>query len=326
MQKQVWLGGNIGVSLLHNLEQITADDVVVLELSSFQLHQLRNARFAPQIAVVTNFTANHLEWHGTLDSYRTAKNVILRQQHKDHVAILHSDLCHDPNWRVRGRLMSFAAADSGEDGVFAEEGLLIFRSGSSEDALRFTQPPQLPGKHNLANIAAAACAVWQLGLSPHRFLRHLQHFQPLPHRLQQVAHGRGVRFFNDSIATTPESAIAALNVCQSDCVILAGGYDKGIDLSEFARHIATHASAVVLMGQTSDSLAEKIAEFRSSQHTPDIRIASDFSNAFSQAVELVRPGGIVLLSPGCASYGWFRDFRDRGDQFTQLARQWVTDS
>ncbi|MEZ6062409.1 MAG: UDP-N-acetylmuramoyl-L-alanine--D-glutamate ligase [Planctomycetaceae bacterium] len=334
--RRAWLGGNIGLSLLMSLDQITTNDIVVLELSSFQLEQLRDVRFAPQIAVVTNFAPNHLEWHGTVDAYLTAKQRLLKHQSSDSEAVLPDELQAEDGWRVRGTTMRFGTVDSGEDGAFLEEGQLILRRGDFEDAVRLAIPSQLPGRHNRLNIAAAACAAWQFGANVASIGRRLQSFRPLPHRLQQVAEGGGLRFFNDSIATTPESAIAAMEVCGPNCVILAGGYDKGQDLTSLADTIRQHTRAAVLMGQTAAVLASLLetAHPESSAAsdvvepgvpaTPLIRVATDFAHAFAQAVALAVPGDIVLLSPGCASYGWFRDYRDRGEQFELLAREWTS--
>jgi UDP-N-acetylmuramoylalanine--D-glutamate ligase len=322
-ESRVWLGGNIGVSLLDRLPEITAEDLVVLELSSFQLEFLRARRFRPNIAVLTNFSPNHLDWHGTESAYRKAKQGIFDAQTADDVAIVPDVAESAAEWRTRGHRFLFGTEDTGCDGVFLEQETLVLRSshGRFEDAVRIAVPGQLPGEHNRLNIAAAACAAWQAGADPHLFSEALRSFRPLPHRLQLVAEQGGRRFWNDSIATTPESAIMALKVFTDPIVLLAGGYDKGQDLREFAEVICSRASAVVLMGQTAGALEELIAAKAGTQG-PAIRLAVNFSDAFGQAVALSRGGTIVLLSPGCASYGWFRDYRERGELFTKMAREW----
>ncbi len=357
--RRSWLGGNIGISLLDQLTNISADDRVVLELSSFQLEILRQRRFRPDIAVITNFTPNHLDWHETLDAYRLAKQGILNAQLPSDAAILpefgddDNDRDMRTDWKTRGRVYRFDVVDSGSDGAFLEDGILSLRSkslpvtpagpglpnihpparlslpgrqftdegGCFEEALRFDQPAQLPGRHNRLNIAAASCAAWLAGADPARFSDVIRTFTPLPHRLQQVAERFGRRFYNDSIATTPESAIQALRVFPGRIVLLAGGYDKGQDLTAFAEEIAQRAAAVILMGQTAEQL-RTLLENPGQQYRPTIRIGQDFSDAFSQAVALTQPGDIVLLSPGCASYGWFRDYRERGDLFLKMAQDW----
>jgi len=329
--RRIWLGGNIGISLLDHLQEMTAEDLVVLELSSFQLHLLRNERFRPRVAVLTNFSANHLDWHGTVDEYRRAKQVLFDTQLSSDTAITPTAIHNVEPWRVRGQHLEFGNEDTGNDGAFLADGTLLLRAehGRFEDCIRITQPQQLPGGHNALNIAAAACAAWQCGADPFRFSDSLNSFRPLPHRLQQTCEKAGRQFWNDSIATTPESAIMALRVFSNRCVLLAGGYDKGQDLSAFATEIRRSTKAVVLMGQTGPDLRKMIqsGEITSAGEincsaTPKCDIASDFRDAFQQAVELSQPGDIVLLSPGCASYDWFRDYRERGDLFTRMAQEW----
>jgi UDP-N-acetylmuramoylalanine--D-glutamate ligase len=319
-----WLGGNIGISLLPQLEHIRNDHWVVLELSSFQLELLGTRRFRPEIALLTNFSPNHLDWHGTLENYRLAKQSIFAAQLPADFSLVPASDLEQPSaqpWRIRGRRHEFGIADTGDDGAFFEEGTLILRTnrGATEDSLQLTVPPQLPGPHNACNAAAAAAAAWLAGASPLAFPRALQSFRPLPHRLQCVAEQQGRQFWNDSIATTPESAIAALQYASGRAILLAGGHDKGQNLQAFADAICQHTRGVVLMGQTAAALQLQIRNSTAAP-PPPTAIASSFTHAFQLAVAMSRPGDIVLLSPGCASYGWFRDYRDRGDQFTRMAQ------
>jgi UDP-N-acetylmuramoylalanine--D-glutamate ligase len=328
----VTLGGNIGTSLLPTVNKFGPDDVAVLELSSFQLASLQRSDFAPWIAVMTNFSPNHLDWHGSVEGYRNAKQVIFSRQRMTDIAIYSDESLDDdaygvsaaPAWRIRGRRMTFGCSDTGEDGAFMDCGSLTFRDGNREDAIRLHASSLLPGDHNARNIAAAACAAWVAGSDPLTFAESLNSFEPLPHRLQRVADKKGVAFYNDSVATTPESSIAALQSMPQPTVILAGGADKGVDLSRFAYAIRQHAVAAVLMGETAGQLSSLLGSSSQSAAQPTVRIASDFADAFAHAVALVPEGGIVLLSPGCASYGWFRDYRERGEQFIEMARAWIS--
>lgn len=332
----VALGGNIGISLLPQINEFGSNDIAVLELSSFQLASLQHSDFAPWIALMTNFSPNHLDWHGNLEGYRTAKQVIFNRQQMHDIAICSDDSFDDdvpetcanatasPHWRVRGRRLSFGLRDTGEDGAFLDSGSLILRNRGQEDAIRLHAPPSLPGHHNAQNIAAAACAAWVAGADALTFTESLTSFVPLPHRLQRVAEGRGVAFYNDSVATTPESSIAALQSMTQPTVILAGGSDKGADLTRFADAITQNAIAAVLMGDTSGALSSILTQHSQRTSQLNVAIASDFPDAFARAVALVPEGGIVLLSPGCASYGWFRDYRERGEQFIEMAREWTS--
>lgn len=331
-EASVWLGGNIGRSLLPQLDEITAQDVVVLELSSFQLEYLRDAGIRPEVCVLTNFAPNHLDWHGSIERYRAAKQVLLNHQTRNDIAIVPDRaLVNAPQnfesdeifWRVRGTCLRFGTEDTGEDGVFLDGDSLIFRRGHAEDAIRLHRPASLQGNHNAANMAAAACAAWSAGATPHDIVSGFDSCVQLPHRLQIAATGHGIRFYNDSAATTPQSSEAALRCLPSPIVIICGGADKGVDLSCLADAIARNAHAAILIGQTGSQLAELVAARAASAAVPALAVARDFREAFAQAVDLTPQGGIVLLSPGCASYGWFRDYRERGERFTELALDWI---
>lgn len=323
---RVWLGGNIGVSLLDRLEDIRGTDWVVLELSSFQLELLRQQRFRCESAILTGFSSNHLDWHGTEEAYQRAKYGIFAAQNPGDISILPEELAEDVRWRVRGRRHVFGVEDHDEDGACFSGSHLVLRSdrGWREDCVRLELPQRLPGEHNRRNVAAAACAAWLAGADAEGFAGVVTAFQPLPHRLQCVAQGGGLQFWNDSIATTPESAMAALRHFSGRAILLAGGYDKGQDLSELAAAIAEHAAGVVLLGQTGEQLRGQI-ELRNARSI-GLAVAPDFPTAFELAVAMRACGDIVLLSPGCASYGWFRDYRERGQQFEVMAREWSAEA
>lgn len=321
--RRVWLGGNIGVSLLPSLPHIAADDIVVLEVSSFQLEYLRESGFAPDVAVITNLSPNHIDWHQTFDSYKSAKQVLLQRQLMTQFAIIPA--CDEAlsEWRVRARTMQFAETDTSADGAFWEDGSLVLRNGGKEDAIRLQVPRHLSGQHNKLNLTAATCAAWVAGTDPDDFQSQLDSFETLPHRLQLVCEGRGITFYNDSNATTPESTIAALKTVKGSIVLIAGGADKGADFGEMCRTIGERCAAVVFIGDTAENLNCTVQEQLAGERDLPTVIAADFHDAFARAVALVPERGIVLLSPGCASFGWFRDYRDRGEQFEQMARHWI---
>lgn len=323
--RSVWLGGNIGQSLLPQLGQIQSNDIVVLELSSFQLWYLRQSGFAPDIAVVTNFSPNHLDWHGTLEDYESAKQILLARQNMQQLAVLPAEDDVIDHWRVRGRRIVSGLQDTGEDGAFVDGETLIIRAGRNEDALRLIPSAALAGDHSRRNIAAAVAVVSQLGADAERLTGALARFNALPHRMELVAQGNGIRFINDSNATTPESTKAALASLRGEIVLIAGGASKGVDLNGLAQAIRGRVTHAVLIGETSHSLAELI-ETSGESAGCRVKLAETLEAAFLAAVELVSEGGIVLLSPACASFGMFRDYRDRGEQFSKLAQGWTGDS
>lgn len=317
--RRSWLGGNIGRSLLPVVEEIAPDDRVVLELSSFQLESLAALRASPHIAVITNFSPNHLDWHGSIDAYRAAKQSILKWQTLQDVAVLNQDDEDVAIWPTCSKSLWFGSSDLGREGLFVDGDNIVIRREGNETSIRRDEWPAPPGDHNLTNTLAAACAALAAGADLPSIRCGLAEFEPLPHRLQFVAEVGGRRFYNDSLATTPESAIAALHAFNAPIVLLAGGYDKHVDLSAFATAIAENVKAVALMGQTADHLAAKIAVAGDSREIAIARCDS-LEAALAWADAQAAAGDIVLLSPGCASYDWFRNFAERGERFMDLVR------
>jgi len=314
-----WLGGNIGRSLLPDVDSITPNDWVVLELSSFQLHDLDSLPSSPDVAIVTNCVPNHLDWHGSVDEYRHAKQAILRWQTPEALSILNQDDEGVAGWSTYGKRLWFGTADLGRPGVFAVSDGMLFRDEDQERTFPLADWLQLPGKHNLQNAMAAACAVMAIGVPESAVKEGLATFAPLPHRLEQVAEINGRRFFNDSLATTPESVVVALASLADPVILMAGGYDKQVDLSLMADAIADRTKAVALMGQTAADLGDLLAK-RCPSHL--MRECRSFDEAFGWACSLSSPGDVVLLSPGCASYDWFPNFAARGERFAELAKDW----
>jgi UDP-N-acetylmuramoylalanine--D-glutamate ligase len=220
---RTWLGGNIGRSLLTAVDKIQAEDVVVLELSSFQLTDLDRLQVSPQIAVVTNFSPNHLDWHTDLEHYRWAKQTLLRWQTAADVAILNADDPQTRTWTSSAHRWLFGITDHGADGTFLRGDAAIFRQNGVEHAFPLREWLRLPGEHNLANALAAAAAALAAGASLDDVRRGLETYEPLPHRLQFVGEVAGRKFYNDSLATTPESAIVGLRAFSQPVVLLAGG-------------------------------------------------------------------------------------------------------
>lgn len=323
--RRAWLGGNLGGSLLPEVDQIGPDDSVVLELSSFMLADLDRLRRSPDLAVVTSFAPNHLDWHSGLDDYRHAKQAILRWQQPGDVAVLNADDDDIRGWQTSAERHWFGESHLPGPGVRVVESRL--ECGPEQDGDRtvidLVGHFSLPGRHNRWNAAAAVAAVQALGIPEQEIVAGLETFAGLPHRLQLVAEGKGRRFYNDSLATTPESAICALEAFDSPIVLLAGGYDKKVDLRTFAEAAARRAKGIALLGETGQRLEQILAEL--GPNIPRHR-AADLGDAMAWAVSLSDPGDIVLLSPACASFDWFRNFVERGERFTELAKRWCLDA
>lgn len=308
---RTWVGGNIGRSLLDALPQIAPEDIVVLELSSFQLERTAAVRWSPHVAVITNIAPNHVDWHGDFAAYVDAKLNILRFQPpgQPRVVLGDSPLLHEAceqrglklgsAWRVA--LTGGAAAARRGDGrtlAWPELRLLV------------------PGRHNLENAAAALTAAHELGVPEAAAAAALGDFAGLPHRLQRVGERGGVTYFNDSKATTPEAAITALEAFEQPVLVILGGYDKHIDLTPAAEAAARRARFAACVGQTGPQIAEAIA-----RRGGRAQVFDTFDAAVGACRREARPGEVVLLSPACASWGMFSDYRERGERFARLVME-----
>lgn len=319
--RRAWLGGNIGTSLLPVVDQIQPDDIAVLELSSFQLADIDRLQVSPHIAVITNFAPNHLDWHSDLDDYRRAKQAILRWQTSDDFAVLNDDDDDVRRWTVQAKRLGFGLMNQSSSGVFLDDGEAIVRRDGTEQRWPIRDWLKLPGEHNVANALAATAAAIAAGADAGAVRSGIENYEPLPHRLQFIDEVAGRRFYNDSLATTPESVEVALKAFVAPIVLLAGGYDKKVDLRTMAAAIASRAKAVSLMGQTAQTLKELIQTCDA--NTCDVSEPQpSFEVAFRWAIEHSGAGDVILLSPGCASFDWFQNFSDRGEQFMEQVRRY----
>jgi len=309
------VAGNIGKSLLDEVEGIRSDETVVLELSSFQLHALARVGKSPHVAVVTNVSENHIDWHGSMRSYIGAKKNILRFQGPDDVAVLNADDPEVRTWRraAPGRVVFFSARRARARGVFIDGTAMVFRLGGREERVGLSRM-RLRGRHNLSNVLAAAAAARVLGVPPDVIGEAIAAFRPLPHRLEPVGRRRGVLFVNDSKATTPLAACAAIDAFDAPIVLIAGGYDKHVDPAPMVRAIRRRVKAVVLVGQTAGALQKAIGNRR-----PIVERAEAFADAVRRAAALARRGDVVLLSTGHASWDMFDNYEQRGEAFRRVA-------
>ena len=306
--ENVWLSGNIGNQpLLTILDKIKADDLVVLELSSFQLENLAQIAKAPKVALLTNLTPNHLDRHGTFKNYCAAKeNIFKYQKLNDNCPAVSIFNAED---KIAAEWFEKYKKDTGRTCI----------SFSTNDVSKdicdnFT----LPGRANLSNLAAAIAISRHFGIDDEQIKKSLPEFRPLPHRLEFIAEINGVSWYNDSIATTPQSAIAALEAFEGAKIIIAGGYDKNLPFDELGQKIAAGAKAAVLLGQTAPKIASAIQLFP--QAGVKIQIVESLAKAVQSAAHLAESGDVVLLSPACASYDMFENFQQRGREFIKLVR------
>ncbi len=336
-QKKVWLGGNLGRSLLGELEKIKPEDCVVLELSSFQLMDLDKAQQSPVLSVITNVTPNHLDWHQDLAEYIHAKSAIFRHGGQSHRLIVNADdeLSFSMGQYAPGNTFYFSLKDEMKEGksidVFSRGQGAFVRSGKHLTRVFSHQDLQLPGQHNVANGLAAACAAWHLGAGQESIAQALKSFKGVEHRLEYVKTLRGMRYYNDSIATTPESTIAALKSFQEPLYLFLGGSDKGLSFEALAKEIAQHKNirGVYLQGEkVSPRLSEAIHEACKAYPNPSrslvIEQCESFEDVIKSSYSKAGPGLVFLFSPACASFyeyapgKSFRNFDERGRYFKEL--------
>jgi UDP-N-acetylmuramoylalanine--D-glutamate ligase len=290
------VGGNIGKSLLSELPEIKPDDLVVLELSSFMLEYLREARWSPHVAVVTMLAVDHVNWHGSAEAYLEAKKTIVKFQQPLDAAVLPEGLGHTAEF-VR----------------LTPARVVLFNTAGRPFELT------IPGAHNQFNCRAAWAAAQVMGVEFETAQEAVRDFPGLPHRLELVHERGGVRYFNDSIATIPEAAVAALESFPPRSVLqIVGGQDKGIPFTAMAAALCRRAKAVLCIGQTGPAIAALMADSPTHQCAP-VYQCGDLATAMAQARRTAVPGDIVLLSTGCASYGQFQNFQERGEMFAALA-------
>lgn len=316
----VFVGGNIGDPLINYVDDMTADDLAILEISSFQLEQMT---ISPNIAAILNITPNHLDRHGTMEAYTNAKARILEFQTEKDTAILNHDDKGSWNLRnkVKGKLMTFSLhdLDEGFNGSYLhEDGLLSLRDGYAYLPLMLREKIKLPGLHNVANVLAAFTIGHAAGFKLDAMLEVVEEFRGVAHRLEFVRERNGVRWFNDSIATAPERAMAGIQSFDDPIVLMLGGRDKDLPWDEIAKLIHKRVDHVVLFGEAAE-LIQKAISAVGGERSVDLRRARHLKEAVALAAEAATAGDVVLFSPGGTSYDEFKDFAERGEAF----RKWV---
>lgn len=311
--KRTRIGGNIGGSLLEELDLLQADIPIVLELSSFQLDRLGDLPWSPHIAVITNFAPNHIDIHGSLQAYRQAKQQIVRHQTKGDWTIVNGEDAEVSRWAGAGQRVVFAA--EGEGDVFVREGKIQHTIGGEARTICSADTISLRGRHNLANALAATGAAVISGVSEENIAEVLQTFQGVPHRLEQVAEVNGILYVNDSIATSPDRTRTALMAYDKPIVLIAGGYDKGIAYDTLGVAIAERVAHLIVMGDTGDAIAA------TAKGKTNIHRVENLEEAMGCATGLAQAGDVVLLSPASASYDQFRNFEERGQRFRECVEK-----
>ena len=319
--KRVWVGGNIGHPLLCEADGMLATDYAVLELSSFQLMTMKHS---PHIAVVTNLAPNHLDVHRDMAEYVAAKENIFRHQSGEDVAVFNAnnDITAEQSHRAPGRARLFSRQDEVADGVFLRGEDIVCRSGGHERVVMTTGDIKIPGVHNVENYMAAIAAVD--GLVPDEVIRRFaREFGGVEHRIELVRTYRGVRYYNDSIASSPSRTIAGLRSFHEKVILIAGGYDKHIPFDVLGPEIVEHVKLLVLCGATADKIRAAVENAPGYEPgKPEIRDVTPFTAAVEAARDRAQPGDVVTLSPACAAFDQFKNFAERGKFFKSIVNGW----
>ena len=308
--KTVWLGGNIGTPLLPLCRQMKKEDYAVVELSSFQLMDMKRS---PQRAVVTNLAPNHLDIHKDMEEYVEAKKNIFRFQNPGDLLVLNGDNAITASFAGAGQTHFFSR--KGRTNCVWEEDGVIFRRG--EQILK-TADILIPGTHNVENYMAAIAAVDGL-VSNETICRVARNFGGVEHRIELVRIKDGVKFYNDSIASSPSRTIAGLRSFPQKVILIAGGYDKHIPYDVLGPEICEHVRKLFLCGATAGKI--RAAVERTGMEQPEIVSCGDFESAVRAAAAAARAGDIVLMSPASASFDQFKNFMVRGECFKKIVKE-----
>ncbi len=314
-----YLGGNIGIPLFAKIDEMRPEDIVVLELSSFQLMTLKKS---PEIAVITNISPNHLDIHKDYEEYNNAKrNIYLYQKSSDLLVLNYdNDITRDFIETAKGKVRYFSVNTRLDDGVILDQNIIKTSHGKIRTQIIDIRDILLLGRHNIENACTAIAAVEDL-VKPESIVKVLNTFKGVEHRNEFVREINGVRWYNDSIGSSPTRTIAGLVSFPNKVVLIAGGYDKHLDYTDLGKYIVDHVKALVLMGQTKNKIKSAvIAELNRRDDNVELPIVecASLEEAVASAQKFADEGDTVFFSPASASFDMFKNFEERGKKFKEL--------
>lgn len=329
--KKVFLGGNIGKALMPALDEITENDVAVVELSSFQLLTMGNMVNKPDVAVVTNIECTHQDHHISVDEYVDSKRNILIYQNANQRTVLNADcdysiggtVYHDMRFDVRGKLQEFSIKHPVENGTYMDENGDIYHIEDGIKTFIFNKSSiVIPGSHNIENYCTAISAVWG-EVSVENMKKIAETFGGVEHRIEFVREFNGVRYYNDSIATSPSRVISGLKAFGTKIIVLMGGSDKGNDMSEMVPYILKYVKLLCLNGATADKIYDSIVSNPECANSGlEIVKSSTMAESLVVAKEKAESGDIVSLCPACPAFDQFKTFEYRGREFKRIINEW----
>lgn len=318
--KKCYLGGNIGIPLFAKIEEMDKETYVVLELSSFQLMTMK---VSPKISVITNITPNHLDIHKSYDEYIEAKANIFKYQDETGLLVVNYDneITRNLAKKANGKVIYFSSKEKIENGIIVDDKIIK----KSEDGLRRhilnTKNMILRGMHNFENACAAIGATSKI-VDIEDQAKAIKDFRGVEHRLEFVRKIDGIKWYNDSIGSSPTRTIAGLNAFDEKIVLIAGGYDKHLDYTPIAKPIVDNVSSLILIGQTADKIEKAVRdELKAQRKTMDIYRVNTLEETVKVARDVAKLGEIVLFSPASASFDMFKDFMERGNKFKKIVQE-----
>lgn len=314
-----WLGGNIGIPLLSRVEEIRETDMVVLELSSFQLHTMKKS---PKVAVITNISPNHLDVHKSMDEYIEAKrNIFINQKPSDRLILNYdNEITRGFADEARGNVVFFSRLNELENGACVKDDRIVYKNSGKESLIVDKKDIVIPGEHNIENYLAAIDAVIEY-VDIENIHKVATTFKGVEHRIEQVREINGIRFYNDSIASSPTRTIAGLNSFRQKVILIAGGYDKKIPYDTMGEVIADKVKCLVLIGQTGPKIEKALSdEIKRTGKGEDIGVfkCDSLKEAVEKAYQEAQSGDVIIMSPASASFDMFKNFEERGNMFKQI--------
>lgn len=312
-----FLGGNIGTPLFTKLPEMRPEDIVVLELSSFQLMGME---VSPDIAVITNITPNHLNIHKDYEEYIESKKNIFKYQKEKDILVLNYDneITRSCSKEAKGKVIFFSRKEKLDNGYIVDGRMIKECEDKIRKHIFNGEDAILRGNHNLENIATAIAATKTL-VSTEQAVDAIKEFKPVEHRIELVKEIDQVKWYNDSASSSPTRTLSGLNAFDEEIILIAGGYDKKLDYHPLAKPIVEKVKALLLIGQTSGKIFDVVKEELENQNKDiDIYMCESLEQTVTLAKKVAKPGNIVLFSPASASFDMFKDFADRGNQFKEL--------
>lgn len=315
-----YLGGNIGIPLFTKIDEITPEDIIVLELSSFQLMGME---ISPNISVITNITPNHLNIHKDYQEYIDAKKTIFKYQNENDKVILNYDneITRSCAKEAKSKVVFFSGKEKLENGYIVENNTIKKCTDGIRKHILDTSEVLLRGEHNYENIATALAATEGL-VNIEIAIQAVKEFKAVEHRLEFIREIDGCKWYNDSVSSSPTRTIAGLKSFNEEIVLIAGGYDKNLDYTPIAKPILEKVKTLILLGQTSGKIFDAVKnEEEKEGKSIDIYICENLKDTVELAKKLAKPNQVVLFSPASASFDLFKNFADRGEQFKKLVNQ-----